>query len=67
MANKNRKEERMSPRTGRPTNNPKNERIAIRLDAESAKTLEKYCEQEKINQAEAARRGIKKLKTDLKE
>lgn len=51
---------------GRPTNNPKIERITVRLDGESLKTLSSYCEQEKVERAEAIRRGIKKLEDDIK-
>jgi hypothetical protein len=51
---------------GRPTINPKNDRITVRLDSESLSILERYCEQESIKPAEAARIGIKKLKEDLK-
>lgn len=57
----------MSPRTGRPTENPKPYRTAIRLDQESKDILTAYCEQEDVNENEAVRRGIKKLKADLKE
>ncbi len=58
----------MSPRTGRPKiENPKSERITVRLDNESVSTLIQYCDQEKIEKAEAIRRGIKKLRSDLKE
>lgn len=56
----------MSPRTGRPTDNPKNDRITVRLDKEALKTLNAYCEQERIDRAEAVRRGIKKLASELK-
>lgn len=53
---------------GRPTNNPKTERITVRLDSESTDILNKYCKQENIaERAEAIRRGIKKLKDDLRE
>lgn len=51
---------------GRPTTNPKRDRIAVRLDAESKEILDRYCEQKDVNKMEAARRGIKKLKEDLK-
>ena len=51
----------MSPRTGRPTNNPKEERITVRLDKESSEILNAYCKQESIEKAEGIRRGIKKL------
>lgn len=57
----------MSPRTGRPTDNPKGKPLTIRLDEESKTILDAYCEQESIEKGEAARRGIKKLKSELKE
>ena len=57
----------MSPRTGRPTDNPKPYKITTRIDEESKKILDKYCEQKKVSQMEAVRRGIKKLENDLKE
>lgn len=57
----------MSPPAGRPTTNPKDKgRLTIRLDEESANILAKYCAQEKIERNEAVRRGIKKLKDDIK-
>ncbi|HIW82650.1 MAG TPA: hypothetical protein H9742_14210 [Candidatus Acetatifactor stercoripullorum] len=56
----------MSPRTGRPTDNPKNERITVRLDVDSTTILDEYCKQETVERAEAIRRGIKKLKSDIK-
>lgn len=57
----------MSPRTGRPTDNPKNHKVTVRLDDEAKNILERYCKQENIEKGEAARRGIKKLKSDIKE
>ena len=51
---------------GRPTDNPKDKTLFVRLDGESSEVLETYCEQEQVTKAEAARRGIKKLKDDLK-
>ncbi len=51
---------------GRPTDNPKNERITVRLDEDSSEVLHYYCKQENIEKAEAIRRGIKKLKDDIK-
>lgn len=56
----------MSPRTGRPTDNPKGVSIHVRLDKECDETLKEYCEQEKVSKMEAIRRGIKKLKSDIK-
>ncbi len=57
----------MSPRTGRPTDNKKGKPIHVRLDEKSDKILEKYVQQEKVSRAEAIRRGIMKLETELKE
>lgn len=56
----------MSPRTGRPTDNPKPYKITVRIDEESKEVLDAYCEQEKVNQMEAVRRGIKKLAPEIK-
>lgn len=57
----------MSPRTGRPTNNPKGKPITVRLDEESKTILDTYCAQKNVEKGEAVRRGIKKLKSELKE
>lgn len=56
----------MAAKMGRPTDNPKPYKIAVRLDEESKSILDEYCKQENVNQMEAARRGIKKLKSDIK-
>lgn len=55
----------MSKKIGRPTNNPKIEKVTVRLDNESLQVLSQYCEQENIGKAEALRRGVLKLKDDL--
>lgn len=56
----------MSPRTGRPTNNPKSGSVNIRLDAESENILKVYCMQENITKAEGVRQGIKMLESKIK-
>lgn len=56
----------MSPRTGRPTENPKGKSIHVRLDSKSEKILDEYSEQEQITRAEAIRHGILKLEADIK-
>ena len=53
-------------KAGRPTDNPKSIPRQVRLDNECKEILEKYCQQESITEAEGIRRGIKKLKADLK-
>lgn len=55
----------MSPRTGRPTDNPKGVSIHVRLDKECEEILTAYCNQEQVSRMEATRRGIKKLKSDI--
>ena len=48
----------MSP-AGRPkADNPKLSRFSIRLDAETEKKLEEYCNQHNISKGEAIRQGI---------
>ncbi|WP_280963274.1 hypothetical protein [Butyricicoccus faecihominis] len=51
---------------GPKTDNPKPYRMAVKYDEECKQILDAYCEQENGNKMEAARRGIKKLKDDLK-
>ncbi len=51
---------------GRPTQNPKSSSIHIRLDNESLRILDNYSKQERITRTEGVRRGIQKLKKDLK-
>lgn len=45
---------------------PKPYRMAVKYNEECKQILEAYCAQENVNRMEAARRGIKKLKEDLK-
>lgn len=49
----------MSPRTGRPKiENPINIRTSIRLDAETDKKLDEYCERHNLTKGEAIRKGV---------
>ncbi len=56
----------MSPKTGRPTSNPKSESQHVRLDEKSVTILNAYTAQENVTRAEAIRRGIAKLEEDIK-
>lgn len=56
----------VSPKAGRPTDNPKQDRITVRLDNESSKILKEYCRKFNVERAEAIRRGVKKLADDMK-
>ncbi len=51
---------------GRPTDNPKRDPIHVRLDEECLELLAVYCAQEQVHRTEAIRRGIRKLRDDLK-
>lgn len=55
----------MSSKMGRPTDNPKNHKITVRLDDMSAEIMNRYCRQESIEKGEAVRRGIKELEKYL--
>ncbi|PWL70278.1 MAG: CopG family transcriptional regulator [Clostridiales bacterium] len=49
----------MSPRTGRPKkDNPINIRTSVRLDAETDKQLNEYCDKHGITKGEAIRKGV---------
>ena len=47
-----------------PSDDPKAERITVRLDKARSDALAEYCERENIEKAEAIRRGINKLKEE---
>ncbi|MDP4119667.1 MAG: hypothetical protein Q8876_01235 [Bacillota bacterium] len=50
---------------GPKTDNPKDHKITVKLDNEAKEILNDYCKQESVSIMEAARRGIKRLKSDL--
>lgn len=56
----------VNKKMGRPTDNPKSSSIHIRIDNESMDILDRYSKQENITKTEGVRRGIQKLKDDLK-
>ena len=58
----------MSPqKIGRPkSDNPKSNPIHVRLDSETKDILDKYCAQENIAKTEGIRRGILKLRSEIK-
>jgi hypothetical protein len=47
---------------GRPTDNPKLNKISIRISDEDKGILDKYCEKENVNKTEAISKGIKSLR-----
>ena len=52
---------------GRPTENPRPNKLSIRISDEDKEILENYCECENINRTEAISRGIKRLRPDVRE
>ena len=56
----------MSPRMGRPTNNPKSEQIKIRATKEDRALLEECCEKLNKTQYEVVMSGIRKVYTEIK-
>jgi len=57
----------MSPRTGRPkVDEPKDIRFSIRIDNDTNKKLDVYCEENGITKAEAIRKGIHLLLSQKK-
>lgn len=56
----------MLSKIGRPTDNPKEERITVRIDNECSEILSDYCKKNNVNKGQAVRAGIKKLKDDKK-
>lgn len=51
----------MSPRTGRPTDNPKRERVGFRLSDEESRMLSYCCEVFGLSKTEVIRQGIKEM------
>ena len=56
----------MSPRTGRPTDNPKNLNTRVRLSDEDVSMLEYCCNETGMKKSEIIRLGIRKVYEDIK-
>ncbi len=56
----------MSPRTGRPTDNPKTEEIKIRATKKDKELLRECCEILKQTQYDVVMKGIKKVYAEIK-
>lgn len=59
-------EDVLTPRTGRPTNEPKKHETRIRMSDKDIEMLEYCCEVTGKTKAEVIRLGIKKVYTELK-
>ena len=55
----------MSPRTGRPTSNPKTEQIKVRATKEDKALLDECCEKLNQTQYEVIINGIKKVHAEI--
>ena len=55
-----------SKKLGRPTDNPRPNKLSIRLSDDDKNILEKYCEENQVNRTEAISRGIKSLVSETK-
>lgn len=51
----------MSPRTGRPTEDPKKERVGFRLSEEETKMLDYCCLVYGLSKTEVIRQGIREM------
>lgn len=56
----------MSPRTGRPTEDPKKARLELRLSASDVEKLNFCCETLNMTKAEVIRRGIDRVYQEAK-
>lgn len=57
----------MSPRTGRPTDDPKTLSTRVRLSEDDASKLEYCCEKTGLKKSEIIRKGIEEVYNKLKE
>ena len=56
----------MSPRTGRPTDNPKKHETRIRMSDEDAEILEYCCKETGMSKADVIRQGIREVYAKIK-
>lgn len=56
----------MSPRTGRPTDNPKKTRLELRLSNDDSVKLEYCCQKTGLSKAEILRQGLDSVYKKLK-
>lgn len=56
----------MSPRTGRPTDDPKRHETRVRMSDEDVRILEKCCKATGLTKAEVIRQGIREVYARIK-
>ena len=57
----------MTPRTGRPTNEPKNSQYRLRLSDNDIKMIDYCCEKTGKSKADILRLGVEKVYNELKD
>ena len=55
----------MSPRMGRPTNDPKNNQYRIRLSDKEVEMLEFCCKKTQMSKSDIVRKGIEKVYKEI--
>lgn len=63
---KRKRGEKMSPRTGRPTNDPKKNRVDLRLSDKDIEILEYCCKQTGLSKADIIRKGLYEVYQQIK-
>lgn len=63
---KERREGILSPRTGRPTDNPKTHETRIRMSDEDVRLLDYCCEKTGMSKADVIRQGIREVYAKIK-
>ncbi len=58
---------KVSPRTGRPTNDPKNNQYRIRLSDKEVEMLEYCCKKTGLSKSDIVRKGIEKVYNEIKD
>ena len=66
MVTQNKGGEAMSPRTGRPTDDPKKHETRIRMSDEDLRLLNICCEKTGMTKAEVIRKGIREVYEKVK-
>ena len=56
----------MSPRTGRPTSDPKKHETRIRMSDEDVKLLEYCCKETGLSKSDIIRKGIREVYSKIK-
>lgn len=54
---------KLAKKMGRPTDNPKPDKITVRFDEECMRNIEAYCKNHNVSKVEAIRVAVRALKT----